>query len=772
MQDGNKWKGALAGWLKCKGHEKKCAQRKKQARLDGDPKEIAQEEAKKVQRHSFYKNTDKAKNNKARTARRAAKHHVAVHGGDLAVLTKDALQKAGLETSKLGRLEASSAETARQAAWLEALYEEVWRQREADPVRRAAFSEALTNAQKEVWRLRKADPEAFAAYSEAHIALWRERKRHAAWLEALSEVWRLRKADPDAFAAWQAAHRAGVEAFQADPVRHAAWLAALSKAHIALWRDPDWVLSRNRAYYAVRPLPEARAAGFHLLLAGWDGRTASFLLSAGIPLARQALDDSTPRALRSVAAASYGRVEVPKVKYKRATPTPGGKWTSTYHPDHGFGADAIPALVNLGVPAARLGSSSSSNNNNNDGNGSGNNGGNNNNEGAPLGSAANPIRILGETKCVKGQACRGEMAKDRQKWLAAADQEGVDRLVIFAWYMHGLVIGTVNSRAEIAEGASSLVQVHRTFAFMSEAAALTTQDWLKGYHARAMAKLDQYADREKNRAPWLELDRQDEQLSEHFHKSMRWYSHRLYERQEEAQVICLGVGDRGVVVREDQVISLSAADRDPDDATLRIVPFCLVSSQGIATPFSFPALATGTLLPALDGVRQQSFADGRQKRLRREDVQKLLAQVDAATEDDDATVLLGDSELDQLEDAMEDSFLDEIDDVAPVSCSSSSSGESSSSSPSSSGKRKRNHEQLVDLTYIKASSSSSSASSSSSFSASSSGKLKRNHEQLVDLTSSSSSASSSSSSSSSTRKRHIKSSSSPSASSKQVVDLT
>ena len=107
-----------------------------------------------------------------------------------------------------------------------------------------------------------------------------------------------------------------MEAFHADHVRHAAWLEAISQAHIALWRqrkaDPDAFAAWQAAH---------RAAGFYLFLAGWDGRTVSFLFSARNPLVRQACDDSTPRALRLTNAANYALVEVPKVKYERATPT-------------------------------------------------------------------------------------------------------------------------------------------------------------------------------------------------------------------------------------------------------------------------------------------------------------------------------------------------------------------------------------------------------------------------------------------------------------------
>ena len=93
----------------------------------------------------------------------------------------------------------------------------------------------------------------------------------------LTEYRKALEADPVALAVWDDARRRGLEAFHADPVRKAAWLKVLSKAMIALWRDPDWVLSRSRAYYAVRPLPEAKAASIHLFLAGWDGRTVSLI---------------------------------------------------------------------------------------------------------------------------------------------------------------------------------------------------------------------------------------------------------------------------------------------------------------------------------------------------------------------------------------------------------------------------------------------------------------------------------------------------------------
>lgn len=61
-----------------------------------------------------------------------------------------------------------------------------------------------------------------------------------------------------------------------------------------------------------------------------------------------------------------------------------------------------------------------------------------------------------------------------------------------------------------------------------------------------MAQLAKYADREKNPAPWRELDDQDAQLSQQFGKACSWYSNRLYEDQKNARVICLGAGDRGV----------------------------------------------------------------------------------------------------------------------------------------------------------------------------------------------------------------------------------
>ena len=489
---------------------------------------------------------------------------------------------------------------------------------------------------------------------------------------AQKKVWKLRKADPEALQAWMDAHKKGVEAFHSDPVKHAAWCKKISDAHILLWRDPDWVLSRNRSYYAVRPLPEASSMGLHLFLAGWDGRTVSFLAGVGIPLSEQNCDDTTPRALRGVGNTDYHRASIAPVKYARGTPTAGGLWFSRYHPDHEFLVTSISVFEALGVPVDRLRGGGGGGGG--DGGGGGSGGGSSSSTTTTITTSTTTTTtqtILGETKCVKGQACRGEMGKDKRKWLAAS--ETCLRLVIFSWYMDGMVLGTVNKKSEIASGKSCLVQVHSTFAFSREHDACLDKAWLQQYHKRALNKLCKYS---KSKAAWEAVAEQEQELTKEFGKQMKWYSHRLYENVNQATVICLGKGDKGVVVDPNQTkvlsLSLDALPLDvKESGQYRVVAFCFVHADGTASPFPFPKNPTEeeSIWPRLDGKRAQSFADGKQKKLKRKEVKEMIAaaketegadateeEINETSEDDKDNYL-----LDNLEDAYENSYIEQVE---------------------------------------------------------------------------------------------------------------
>ncbi len=87
------------------------------------------------------------------------------------------------------------------------------------------------------------------------------------------------------------------------------------------------------------------------------------------------------------------RSGIPTVTYTRETASSSGQWTSKYHPDHGVSESGFVVLERLGVPRALL---------------------------------SQHKYARGETKCIKGQACRGEMGEDRRKWLAAAEEFPLD----------------------------------------------------------------------------------------------------------------------------------------------------------------------------------------------------------------------------------------------------------------------------------------------------------------------------------------------------------